>query len=88
MPDLYKINLHIQERLEKNTQDEVGAVEAAQWLDQAGLLPDRKRGLPLRNLLRKGRIAGQEQRPNHKGGRWFIRRLATSMHPDAIVRAR
>ena len=78
MPDLYAINIHLQERLERNRRDEVRAPEAARWLDKAGLLPDRKGGLPLRNLLRAGRIAGQQQRPDRKNGTWFIRRLAAS----------
>ena len=84
MPDLYAINLHLQQRLELDWREEVRAVEAARWLDKAGLLTDRKGGLPLRNLLRAGRIAGQEQRPNRKNGAWFIRRLAASRDPDAI----
>ena len=88
MPDLYAINLHLQERLERNWRDDVRAPEAARWLDKAGLLPDRKGGLPLRNLLRAGRIAGQEQRPNRKNGKWFIRRLAVSREPHAIREAR
>ena len=88
MPDLYAINLHLQERLESDWHDEVRAPEAARWLDEAGLLPDRKGGLPLRNLLRAGRIAGQQQRPDKKDGTWFIRRLAASRDPDAIREAR
>ena len=88
MPDLYAINLHLQQRLELDWREEVRAVEAARWLDKAGLLPDRKGGLPLRNLLRAGRIAGQQQRPDKKNGMWFIRRLATSRDPDAIRDAR
>ena len=40
-PDLFRINLHIQERLERDWRYNVGAVEAARWLDEAGLLPDR-----------------------------------------------
>lgn len=77
MPDLYAINLHLQRRLEQDWREEVRAAEAARWLHEAGLLADRKDGLPLRNLLRKGRIAGQEQRPDHKNGSWFIRRPAS-----------
>lgn len=52
---------------------EVPAVEAAHWLDQAGLLRDSeiRHGLPLRNLLRAGLIVGQRQEPNR---RWFIDR--------------
>ena len=88
MPDLYAINLHLQERLEQDWREEVRAPEAARWLDKAGLLTDRKGGLPLRNLLRAGRIAGQEQRPDEKNGTWFIRRLAASRDPNAIRDAR
>ena len=86
MPDLYAINIHLQERLEQDWRDDVPAPEAARWLDKAGLLTDRKGGLPLRNLLRAGRIAGQEQRPNEKDGSWLIRRLADD--PDTIPKAR
>lgn len=86
MPDLYAINRHLQERLEQDWREEVRAPEAAQWLDKAGLLRNYKRGLPLRRLLRAGRIAGQEQRSNEKDGSWFIRRLADD--PEAIPEAR
>ena len=58
------------------------------WLDRAGLLRDRKVGLPLRNLLREGRIASKERRPDKKNGTWFIRRLAASSDPHAIQRTR
>ena len=88
MPDLYAINLHLQQRLEQDWREEVRAPEAAVWLDVAGLLPDRKGGLPLRDLLRAGRIAGQEQRPNQENGTWWIRRLAESRDPHAIRQAR
>jgi len=88
MPNLYAINLHLQERLESDWLDEVKAPEAARWLDEAGLLRDDKNGLPLRGLLRAGRIAGQEQRPDNKNGRWFIRRLAESRDMSAIWQAR
>lgn len=88
MPDLHAINLHLQERLERDWRDDVRAPEAARWLDKAGLLPDRKGALPLRNLLRDGRIAGQEQRPDKRNGTWFIRRLAASRDPDEIRAAR
>ena len=47
MTDLYAINLHLQERLEGDWRKEVRAAEAAVWLDDAGLLRDYKRGLPL-----------------------------------------
>lgn len=88
MPDLYAINLHLQERLERDGREEVGAVEAARWLDKAGLLRNYRNGLPLRRLLRAGRIAGQEQRPDKKYGRWFIHRLAASPDLDAKGQAR
>ncbi len=88
MPDLYAINLHLQERLEQEWHEEVRAVEAARWLDKASLLRNRKNGLPLRRLLCAGRIAGQVQRPNRKNGAWFVRRLAVSRDPDAIREAR
>lgn len=88
MPDLYAINLLLQERLESDGRKEVPAPEAARWLDEADLLRDYKNGLPLRRLLRDGRIAGQEQRPNEKSGSWFIRRLAESRDPQAIRQAR
>ena len=88
MPDLYAINFRLQERLEQDWREEVRAPEAARWLDQAGLLRDYKNGLPLRRLLRAGRIAGQQQRPDKKNGTWFIRRLAASRDPDAIRDAR
>ena len=88
MPDLYAINIHLQERLESDWREEVRAPEAAHWLDEAGLLKNYKSGLPLRRLLRAGRIAGQEQRPNQKYGAWFIRRLAASPDADAIGKAR
>ena len=38
MSDLYAINLHLQERLEREWREEVRAAEAAVWLDDAGLL--------------------------------------------------
>jgi hypothetical protein len=52
---------------------QVTAVSAAAWLDSVGLLRDSKqrRGKPLRDLLRKGKILGQYQRSN---GRWYIKR--------------
>jgi len=51
---------------------EVTAVEAAELLDGADVLRDRKRGLPLRNLLRAGQICGAEQ----LNGRWWVIRPA------------
>ena len=88
MPDLYAINLHLQDRLEREWREEVRAVEAAVWLGDAGLLRNYKNGLPLRRLLRAGRIAGQEQRPDQGKGSWWIRRLADSPDQDGIWHAR
>ena len=88
MPDFHAINLYLQDRLERERRAKVRAVEAAIWLDEAGLLPNRKNGLPLRNLLRAGRIAGQEQRPDQPNGRWWVRRLAASSKPHERDRAR
>jgi hypothetical protein len=77
LTDIDAINRYLQERIKRDGIDgvEVSANEAARWLDKAGLLRDEpeKPGLPLRNLLRAGRITGQEQRPNQKYGLWFIR---------------
>lgn len=84
MPDLYAVNLHLQERLERDWRGEVRAPKAARWLDEAGLLHNYKNGLPLRGLLRAGRIAGQQQRPNTKGGTGFIWRLAAGRDPQSI----
>jgi len=72
--DVAGINRFLQEELRRRERSEVPAVEAARWLDQAGLLRDSdiRRGLPLRNLLRAGLIKGQRQEPNH---RWFIDRV-------------
>ena len=77
MPDIDKINTFLQKELIKRRQPEVPAVEAAGWLDRAGLLNDSptRPGLPLRNLLRSKKILGQVQIPNRKHGRWFIRKL-------------
>lgn len=70
--DINKINLFIQSQLQINGWQEATAIEAAKWLDFAGLLKDStvRLGYPLRNLLRKGLIIGQYQKTNR---RWFIR---------------
>ena len=67
------INVYLQQQLRIRGLDSATAVEAARWLDEAGLLKDspHRPGLPLRNLLRGGRILGQRQEVNH---RWFIDR--------------
>jgi hypothetical protein len=73
----HEINLFLQEELSRRGLDEAGAVEAAGWLDRAGMLRDSssRPGLPLRNLLRADCIEGAEQRPARKYGHWFIRRM-------------
>jgi hypothetical protein len=70
------INAFLQDQLRKRARKEVTAVEAADWLDAAGLLNDspHRPGLPLRNLLRAGLIEAAEQRPPRSYGRWFIKR--------------
>lgn len=74
MTDIERINSFLQEKLLKEQRKEIRAVEAANWLDSAGLLRDSKTrsGKNLRRLLREGRIHGQEQRPDKPNGRWFI----------------
>lgn len=75
MPDLDAINRYLQHRLQEENLVEVAAVPAAEWLDQEGLLKDRKErpGAPLRVLLCSGLISGQHQEAN---SRWYIRALS------------
>ena len=49
----------------------VTPVVAAGWLSATGILRDspQRRGMPLRERLREGGIAGQHQESN---GRWYI----------------
>jgi hypothetical protein len=70
------INAVLQAQLRRRRIDEVSAVEAARWLDAAGVLKDSaaRPGLPLRSLLRAGRIKGAIQRPARPHGRWYITR--------------
>ncbi len=74
---LAAINLYLQYQLERQSASEVGAVQAANWLHNSGLLKDSagRPGLPLRNLLRQGKLLGQRQEGNH---RWFIDRVNIS----------
>ena len=53
----------------------VTAVTAARWLDSVGILrdSDARRGKPLRELLRQGKVRGQRQESNR---RWYIENLA------------
>ncbi len=71
-----RINAFIQDELRQRALHDVTAIEAARWLQGAGLLADSEHrpGLPLRNLLRAGQINGSEQRPAKPYGRWFITR--------------
>lgn len=71
-----RIAAYLQKELNRLALDEVTAVEAASWLDTAGLLTDSpsRPGLPLRELLRAGEIASAEQRPPRPNGRWYILR--------------
>ena len=68
------INLFIQDELRRRERTQAAAVEAARWLDRAGLLTDStiRPGRPLRDLLRAGLITGQRHEANH---RWFIDRV-------------
>jgi len=68
-----QINRYIQDKLISEGLDRVSAVDAAKWLDRAGLLADSETrpGLPLRNYLRDGLIVGSHQQANN---RWFIYR--------------
>ncbi len=68
------VNDFLQKELRRRGVREATAVEAAQWLDAAGVLKDRpaRPGLPLRDLLREGAIRGSVQRPRQPNGRWFI----------------
>lgn len=74
MPDPEGIAAFLQRRLHQSGLDEVTAVEAAVWLDDAGVLKDSRTrpGLPLRELLRAGKIRHAEQRPPFPNGRWYI----------------
>lgn len=81
----------LQRELQRRGLDEVDAVSAATWLNDAGLLQDRpdRPGAPFRKLLRDGAIHGAEQRPPGKHGRWYvIRRGAVSANRARASRAR
>lgn len=75
---LKKISDCIQKKLKISGSEWVSAIEAAQWLEQEGILKDSmsRPGLPLRNILRnesnREKIAGARQIPPVKNGRWFI----------------
>ena len=65
-----EINNFLQEQLKKYNLDSIAAVEAARWLDNAGILKDSdlRPGLPLRRYLRANKIIGGEQ----ENSRWRI----------------
>lgn len=76
-----EIDRFLQAELVRRGLRDVAAVEAATWLDEAGMLADSpsRPGLPLRNLLRADRLRSGEQRPKQRHGSWLIvrRQLAT-----------
>jgi hypothetical protein len=57
--NIEEINVYIQDRLLSEERTFITAVEAARWLEEAGLLIDSptRKGKPLRDLLRAGLIA-------------------------------
>ena len=69
------ISLYLQLELRRRFLESVTAVDAASWLDRAGILKDsaNRHGLPLRNLLRAGAILGQRQ---ESARFWFIDRVS------------
>jgi very-short-patch-repair endonuclease len=79
--DVDAINYFLQEQLAYRGIYSVGAIEAACWLDEAGLLQDStvRPGLPLRKLLRTHRIVGQRQESN---GRWYVDLVSAITSPD------
>jgi hypothetical protein len=74
MPDIEKIIAFLDSHLEKTGRFFLTAVEANKLLEQAGLLRDspNRPGLPLRKLLRSGKIPHARQEPQRKYGRWYI----------------
>lgn len=81
--EISKINHLIQSQLHSKGLQEVTTIEAAKWLDIAGLLKDSEvcPGRPLRNLLRRGLIIGQYQEKNR---RWFIRLIEHGFYPQGV----
>lgn len=102
MADHTAITAFLQNQLRQLGLAEVPAVEAAQWLDRAGLLTDSasRRGLPLRRLLRGGQVSCAVQRPKLPRGNWFVLRddapaaagapprfAEESRHPKPVIRS-
>jgi hypothetical protein len=77
-----RLTAFLQEEMKRRGVDDVPAVEAARWLDRAGLLRDSESrpGLPLRERLRRGEIGGGEHRPPRPHGRWYVVRLDRARH--------
>jgi hypothetical protein len=73
-PDLRAINEALQMISCNEPERRASAVAAARELDRLGLLRDSQSrpGLPLRNLLREGKVANAYQ----EGGRWWFIRCA------------
>ena len=71
-----KISDALQRYMRENNIEFLKAPEAGEFLEQWGLLRDSKQrpGKPLRDLLRAGVIAGQEQ-PGGRNSTWYIRRV-------------
>ncbi len=67
-----EINRFLSQKLTEENLEEIDAISAGQWLNDEGLLKDslQRPGLPLRKLLRAGKINGSFQYPNR---RWVIR---------------
>lgn len=67
-----EINRYLAQRLMDENSDEIDLITAAKWLNDQGVLKDslQRPGLPLRKLLRAGKINGAFQYPNR---RWVIR---------------
>jgi len=82
--DTEQINRYIQTELRQRRLTDVSAVEAARWLDEAGLLPDSpdRPGKPLRQLLRDNEIRGGFQ---DASGRWWIKRVESFVVEEQVL---
>jgi len=79
--DVATINASLQQELRSRKLESVPVFEAAKWLEEAGLLTDYSKGLPLRTLLRARKIEGGRQLPRRRGGRWFVDRVTVPRRP-------
>jgi hypothetical protein len=75
LASISEINRYFYQKLRDENIDEIDLITAARWLDEQGLLKDalQRPGLPLRKMLRSGKINGAFQYPNR---RWVIRKSA------------